>query len=180
MLLLLALVVLAALGFTIAAFWWIYLRPGKLTVVAPATYATPKGAVLHLRFPFVFVNDGAVTNVVSDLRLKVAEGGIADRHEFHWTSIRSKVSPSMDDFVDSAAPFVVNGRDARRLVLDFGQVPPEWRPEPGGSYPVRLEASNGQGEWRSLLEFTWFAPERAELLESGVAHRNTRSGGPLV
>jgi hypothetical protein len=175
MLLLLAVVVLAALGFTVAAFWWIYLRPGKLSVVAPATYATTGGAVLHLRFPFVFVNHGALPHVVSDLRLTVAGS-----NSFHWTSIRSKVSPAMDDFVDSAAAFIVDGRDARQLCLEFGQVPPEWRPEPGKSYPVSLEARNGQGEWDQLVEFTWFAPDRSDMLETGIAHRNAPSGGPLV
>lgn len=175
MLLLLAVVVLATLAFTVAAFWWIYQRPGKLTVVAPATYATTGGAVLHLRFPFVFVNDGAVPHVVSDLKLMVAGS-----NEFHWTAIRSKVSPSMDDFVDSAVAFIVRGRDARQLCLEFGQVPPEWRPEPGKAYPVSLSFRDAKGEWAELVEFTWFAPDRAELLESGVAHRNAPSGGPLV
>lgn len=175
MLLLLAVVVLAALGFTIAAFWWMYLRPGKLTAVAPTTYATTGGANLHLRFPFVFVNEGAAPQVVSDLHLTVAGS-----NEFHWTAVRSKVSPAMDDFVDSAAAFVVKGREARLLCLEFGQVPPEWRPEPGGSYPIALDARDGQGEWRRLVEFTWYAPQRADQLESGVAHRNASSGGPLV
>jgi hypothetical protein len=175
MLLLLAVVVLAALGFTLAAFWWLHLRPGRLAVVAPTTYATTGGAVLHLRFPFVFVNNGAIPAVVSDLRL-----GVDGQNEFHWTSIRSKVSPAMDDFVDSASAFIVAGRDARQLCLEFSQVPPEWRPEPGKSYPVRLEGRNGQGEWEQLVEFTWFAPERSDLLESGVALRNAPSAGPLV
>lgn len=175
MLLLLAVVVLASLVFTVAAFWWIHLQPPRLTVARPTTYATTGGAVLHLRFPFVLVNHGALPAVVTDLRLLVA-----GRNSFHWTSTRSTVSPAMGDFVDSAAAFAVAGRDARSICLEFGQVPPEWRPEPGESYPVSLEACDSQGEWRQLLEFTWYAPARAELLDNGVAHRNTPSGGPLV
>jgi hypothetical protein len=175
MLLLLSLVVLAALGFTLGAFWWMYLRPARLSAVAPSTYAIPAGAVLHLRLPFVFVNDGALPEVVTDLRLRVA-----DDNEFHWTSVRSKVAPSMDDFLDAARPFVVDGRDAVRLVVEFGQVPPEWRPEQGKAYPAVLEGADRSGEWRTLVEFTWFAPARLDQVGAGVAHRNRQGGGPLV
>lgn len=164
-----------ALLFTVAAFWWIFLRPGRLSVTPPATYATPSGPALRLRFPFVFVNHGAAPCVVADLRLRVA-----GNHEFHWASIRSKVSPSRDDFVDSAGAFAVRGQEARQMILEFGQVPPAWRPEPGKSYAVQLDVMAGSGEWGQILEFSWFAPKTDDLLEAGVALRNTPSGGPLL
>lgn len=166
---------LLTLAFTVLALWWVFLRPGSLVVSPPATYATASGPALRLRFPLVFVNRGATPGVVADMRLRVA-----GEHEFHWASVRSRVSPSRDDFVDSAGAFAVRGRDARRLVAEFGQVPPEWRPKPGEAYVVRLDVMNTDGAWRQLLEFFWFAPKTAELLEAGIAHRNTASGGPLL
>lgn len=164
-----------ALVFTVVAFWWLFMRPGRLTVPTPSTYATPPGPTLRLRLPLVFVNRGALPYVVADLRVLV-DG----EHEFHWSSVRSKISPAIDDFVDAAAPFSVKGRDARQMFIELGQVPPEWRPEPGESYALRVEARNGAGEWRRLVEFEWFAPMRVDLMASNVAHRNAASGGPLL
>jgi hypothetical protein len=166
---------LLTLFFTIAAFWWIFLRPGRLTTAAPDTYATPPGPTLRLRFPFVLLNTGAVPVVVADLRLIVDNA-----HEFHWSSVRKKISPSMDDFLDAAAPFAVRGRDAVQIFVEFGQVPPEWRPDPGAVYPIRLEAKDQSSRWKMVAEFDWWAPVRADLMTATVAHRNASSGGPLL
>ena len=166
---------LLALAFTIAAFWWIFLRRGRITTPAPDTYACPPGPTLRLRFPLVLLNSGAVPIVVSDIRL------IVDRlHEFHWSSVRKKISPSMDDFVDAAAPFAVKGRDAVQVFAEFGQVPPEWRPEVGQSYPVRLEVKDLGGHWKAVVEFEWWAPVREDQMNATVAHRNAAAGGPLL
>jgi hypothetical protein len=164
-----------ALAFTVAAFWWIFLRRGTITTAAPDTYATPQGPTLRLRFPFVLLNTGAIPLVVADLRLIV--DGV---HEFHWSSVRKKISPSMDDFLDAAAPFAVKGRDAVQLFAEFGQVPPEWRPEPGQSYPVKLEAKDQSGHWRQVIEFDWWSPVRVDQMTATVAHRNASAGGPLL
>ena len=169
------LIPLFALVFTIAAFWWVFLRRGRIITAAPDTYATPPGPTLRLRFPFVLLNTGAVPIVVADLRL------IVDRvHEFHWSSVRKKVSPSMDDFLDAAAPFAVKGRDAVQVFAEFGQVPPEWRPDPGQAYPVRLEVKDQRGRWAPCVDFEWWAPVRADLMTATVAHRNAAAGGPLL
>jgi hypothetical protein len=164
-----------ALAFTIAAFWWIFLRSGTITTAAPDTYATPPGPTLRLRFPFVLLNTGAIPVVVADLRLIV--DGV---HEFHWSSVRKKISPSMDDFLDAAASFAIKGRDAVQLFAEFGQVPPEWRPEPGESYPVKLEAKDQSGRWKQVVEFDWWSPVRVDQMTSNVAHRNAAAGGPLL
>jgi hypothetical protein len=153
----------------------VFLRRGRLVTAAPDTYATPPGPTLRLRFPFVLLNTGAVPIVVADLRL-IVDGS----HEFHWSSMRKKISPSMDDFVDAAAPFAVKGQDAVQVFAEFGQVPPEWRPEPAKVYPIRLEAKDHHGRWRPVTEFDWWAPIRADLMAATVAHRNASSGGPLL
>jgi hypothetical protein len=168
-------VTVLALVFTVAAFWWVFLRPGTITSAAPDTYATPPGPTLRLRFPFVLLNTGAIPVVVADLRL-IVEGV----HEFHWSSVRKKIAPSMDDFLDAAAPFAVKGRDAVQVFAEFGQVPPEWRPEPGKSYPVKLEAKDQTGRWKQVIEFEWWSPVRDDQLNATVAHRNASAGGPLL
>ena len=168
-------VTVLALVFTVAAFWWVFLRPGTITSAAPDTYATPPGPTLRLRFPFVLLNTGAVPVVVADLRL-IVEGV----HEFHWSSVRKKIAPSMDDFLDAAAPFAVKGRDAVQVFAEFGQVPPEWRPEPGQSYPVKLEAKDQSGRWKPVIEFEWWSPVRDDQMNATVAHRNAAAGGPLL
>lgn len=164
-----------ALAFSVAAFWWVFLRPGTLTSVAPDTYATPPGPTLRLRFPVVLLNTGALPVVVADLRLIV--DGV---HEFHWSSVRKKIAPSMDDFLDAAAAFAVRGRDAVQVFAEFGQVPPEWRPEIGKSYPVRLEAKDQRGHWKQVITFEWWAPARDDQINASVAHRNAAAGGPLL
>jgi hypothetical protein len=164
-----------ALALAVAAFWWVFLRRGVIVTPPPDTYAMPPGPTTRLRFPFVLLNTGATPMVVADLRLVVAGS-----HEFHWSSTRKKISPSMDDFLDAAAPFAIKGRDAVQLFAEFGQVPPEWRPEPGESYPVRLEAKDQTGQWRHVVEFEWWAPVRPDLMDSSVAHRNAAAGGPLL
>jgi len=166
---------LIALAFTIAVFWWTFLRRGRITTPAPDTYACPPGPTLRLRFPLVLVNSGAVPIVVSDIRL------VVDRvHEFHWSSVRKKISPSMDDFLDAAAPFAVTARGFVQMYAEFGQVPPEWRPEPGQAYTVVIEVKNERGRWSPAIEFDCWAPVRADLMTATVAHRNAAAGGPLL
>jgi len=167
--------VLLGLGFLVASFWWLYARRGRLVSTAPDTYATPPGPTMRLRFPLVLLNTGSLPLVVGDLRVIVSGA-----HEFHWASVRTKVSPSMDDFVDAATPFAVRPHDAVAIVAEFGQVPPEWRPEPGESYPVVIEAKDERGIWRPVVEFQWWAPNRVDLMAATVAHRNASTGGPLL
>ncbi len=154
-----------ALVFTVASFWWIYLRRGPLKVTTPDTYASAvTESQLRLRFPLVIFNTGAATVVVENLRL-VVEG-----QELEWITLRRSLRPTSKDVLDFAAPFTIEGRKARELFAEFGEAAPSWRPDLGCSYPMRIERKVG-AQWKPLLEFDWWAPQND--LEAYTAHRNT-------
>jgi hypothetical protein len=143
-----------ALLFTMASFWWIWLRPGRLHSFAPQTFASVEhqGGVL-VRFPLVLHNTGATPVVVEHLRLVINDRPV------DWTSIRRSVRPLEGDLLDNAAPFAVPGRSARELHAEFRDEAGGWLPEPGCGYPVTLEWLT-KGKWRRLVAFTWWAPAR--------------------
>lgn len=160
-------VALLALVFTVASFWWIWLRRGKLVATAPRYYASVSTThTLRIRFPIVVRNTGARPLVVEDLRMLVA-GETLD-----WTTTRSTVKPqdkSVGDVVDVASPFAVAGRETLPVIAEFGTDGPSWRPDPATPYLVVIEAVV-RGSWKVLAEFTWWTP--ATDLGAYIAHRN--------
>lgn len=109
------LVPVLALGFTVASFWWICLRRGRLTIAPPryqATASTP--AQFRLRFPLVFHNAGVRSIVVEELRL------VIDDEPLDWITTRTTVRPGSENVADYAAPFVIPGRDTRIVIAEFG------------------------------------------------------------
>jgi hypothetical protein len=164
------LVPVGALVFTVASFWWIWLRRGRLTAAAPHTYSSAVTAShLRIRFPLVIYNTGARAIVIENLRL-VVEG-----HELEWISLRRTVRPMPEDVLDFAAPFHVPGREARQVFAEFGEGPPSWRPELGASYPVRIERKV-RGRWATLVEFEWWAPNNDP--DAYITHRNAAGAAP--
>lgn len=58
----------AALAFTIASFWWLNVRKGRLRVIAPHQAGIyPGQALFRLRLPLLLQSTGAQTFVVSDM-----------------------------------------------------------------------------------------------------------------
>lgn len=159
-----------ALVFTVASFWWIYLRRGRLRLTTPDTYASSlTAAKVRVRFPLVIFNTGAAAIVIGNLRL------IVDNHELEWISVRRSVRTFSDDFVDFAAPFAIAGREASRVIAEFGDDQPPWVPELGRSYRVRIDRKVGD-RWKRLGEFDWWTPAK----DPGpyIGHRNAPTGGP--
>lgn len=158
------LVPVLALVFTVASFWWIYLRRGRLSASAPDSYASVLSeSMTRIRLPLVIYNSGAATLVVDSLRLVIED------HQFEWISVRESLKPHEDDFVDFAAPFPVGGRGARRIFAEFGENPPVWSVGPGRTYQVRVEHRAGD-RWKELATFNWSAPNHD--LKAYIAHRN--------
>ena len=63
-------VAICALAFTIASFWWLNARRGRLKTYEPHTFAaaiTPQ--VVRLRLPLVLYNTGAIPIIVQNLRV---------------------------------------------------------------------------------------------------------------
>lgn len=159
------LVPVLALVFTVASFWWIWLRRGRLTVAAPRYQASASTAQqLRIRFPLVFRNAGARSIVVEDLRL------VIDGEAFDWITTRKTLRPETDDVADFAVPFVVAGREARTVIAEFGINGDTWRPDPARSYAVTLERIV-RGEWKHAGAFTWWTGP-AETMGSYLARRN--------
>jgi hypothetical protein len=65
-----AVVAICALIFTVASFWWLNARRGRLKTFEPHTFAaaiTPQ--IVRLRLPLVLYNTGAIPIVVQNLRV---------------------------------------------------------------------------------------------------------------
>lgn len=153
-----------ALVFTIASFWWIYLRRGRLRVAVPGTYASAvTGSTLRVRFPLVIFNSGAAAIVVDSLRLVVED------HELEWISTRSTLRPKPEDFLDFASPFAIRGREAYEVHAEFGDDGKAWHPELGQTYHMRIDWKDS-ARWKELIDFDWHAPDHD--VASYIARRN--------
>jgi hypothetical protein len=147
-----------ALMFTLASFWWLNARLGKLESYEPHSFAAAVNleAVVMLRFPLVLYNTGARPIVVQNLRLFFPEetAAIAD---MPWRITRTKLRPDPDDYKDLPAAFAVPGRTAQQVFIEFGGPFPGVVPR-GRDYLVRIEAKLGhKAEWTPLLTFTLHA-----------------------
>jgi hypothetical protein len=149
------LVSICALVFTVASFWWLNARQGRLRCYEPHTFAAAvQGAVtLFLRFPLVLRNTGAAPIVVQDLRLKFPDEPNA-LLPLPWRTTRSQIKPDSDDGHQFPAVFALPGRAAERFFIEFGG------PFPGlvlaaRDYRVVIEVRVGHRKgWHTLLDFT--------------------------
>jgi hypothetical protein len=154
----LAAVTVAALAllFTVASFWWIQVRRGRLVSYEPQTYSGYiMGGGFRLRLPLTIYNTGATTLVVIDLRLSFVEQDVTAP----VITFRRSVKAMTGDVEDYAHPFAVPGRSAVTRFVEFGTK--HWAPDPDTWYRLRVEARTGDdGEWSELLEFELSSPEK--------------------
>jgi hypothetical protein len=127
-----------ALLFTVASFWWIQVRRGRLVSYEPQTYAGyVSGGGFRFRLPLTIYNTGARTLVVIDLRLS-----FVDQDETAPViTFRRSVKPRTDDVEDFAHPFAVPGRSAVTRFVEFGTK--HWAPDPDTWYRLKVEARTG-------------------------------------
>lgn len=110
----------AALLFTVASFWWIHWRRGKLLAAAPRTYAAAASTdKMILLFPFVFHNTGPRAYVVRDLRLRFTDE--PDGRPMNWERVRERIQAPEMRF---AAGFPVAGGAAIQMFCEFERRPP--------------------------------------------------------
>lgn len=162
-----------ALVFTVASFWWIHARQGKLRGFEPHTYAAVVGGaeLLLIRLPLVLYNTGPKPIVVQNLRLMFPDGP-AGFGGLPWRNTRSQLKPVPEDLGDLPAVFAVPGRTAQPWFIEFGGPFPGIVPE-AREYIVRVEAKLGhrRQDWTTVLTF----PLRAQNMTNPsayIAHSN--------
>jgi hypothetical protein len=155
-----------ALVFTVASFWWIQVRRGRLVSYEPQTYSgyTMSGG-FRFRLPLTIYNTGARALVVIDLRLSFVEQNVT----VPVISFRRTIKATSGDVEDFAHPFAIPGRSAVSRFVEFGTN--HWAPDPDTWYRLRVEVRTGDdGDWSELLEFKLSSPEKAKA-SAYIAYR---------
>lgn len=143
-----------ALLFTIGSFWWLNARQGKLTSFEPQSFAaciTPD--ILRLRFPVVLYNAGAKPIVVQDMRLRFLDEPRWN-DPLPWVGTRTQIKPAPEEGHDFPAVFVLPGRTAQQMFIEFGGRFPEVMPL-ARDYLVGVEVMLGhRQDWQPAVTFT--------------------------
>jgi hypothetical protein len=141
-----------ALLFTIASFWWMNWRKGKLYVGSPRTYAA-FGSIegkMVLEFPFVFYNNGPLPIIVQNLRIILLDEDPAIPLNF----IATETKLGNNENRSFATQFPIRGQEALLLICEF-QRDPGQRIFEQMVYPIELQAVIGNSKkWKRLCKFT--------------------------
>jgi len=166
-------VAVAALLFTIASFWFMNVRRGKLKVSAPHAYAlASNNAVMLLRLPLAIYNTGARAIIVRDLRCWFGSDQTAQWDPLPWRTTRKTLKPESDDVKDFPTPFPVRGREAATLVAEFGHPLPGFSVS-NGKYRVRVQVlDDASDSWYDLVGFDLFVNVKADAVGRYIAYRN--------
>ncbi|MFE7778108.1 hypothetical protein ACFU5O_30245 [Streptomyces sp. NPDC057445] len=144
----------SALVFTVASFWWLNARQGRLESWEPHSFAAiVRGSMVRLRLPLVLHNTGAKPIVVQDLRLTFPDEP-ASHLPLLWAASRSRLQPGPDEELELPTGFVVAGREAQQLFIEF-EAPFSGLVPEARDYKVRIQVRVGHRKgWHSLLTFT--------------------------
>jgi hypothetical protein len=146
-------VAVCALLFTVASFWWLNARQGRLKSYEPHMFsATFPSHMVRIRLPLIIYNTGPNPIVVQGLRLRfLDEPGC---QPLGWVATRTQVQPSADDGPDFPPVFSVTGRTAYQLFAEFGAPALGFKLEKR-DYRARVEVKMGHRQnWKTLLNFT--------------------------
>ncbi|MEV5735023.1 hypothetical protein [Streptomyces sp. NPDC052292] len=143
-----------ALLFTVASFWWLNARQGRLQAWEPHSFAAiVHGSTARLRLPLVLHNTGPKPIVVQDLILTFPDEP-ASHLPLLWVSSPSRLQPGPDEEAKLPAGFVVPGREAQQLFLEFDAPFSGFLPE-ARDYKAQIQVRVGHRKgWRRLLTFT--------------------------
>jgi hypothetical protein len=161
----------AALLFTIASFWWLNARRGRLVCAPPHAFGMAASAqVFLLRLPLALYNTGARSLVVRDLRCWFPE--TRQVLALPWRTTRRTLRPESGDVEDFPTPFPVRGREAVPVIPEFGGPFPGFTLDEGSHRCVVEILENDRDDWRVLLDFTLHVTGKAELRRKYLAYRN--------
>jgi hypothetical protein len=141
-----------ALVFTIFSFWWMNWRKGKLIVGPPRSYAlvAPGEKELLIELPLIFYNNGAATQVIQNLRLKLEQNNKSTILNFNNTESDLGSSDSNRQW---ARQFAIEGRKAHSNIFAFNRKHGEFVPSQG-KCKATLEGKLYENmEWKEMLIF---------------------------
>ena len=129
-----------ALVFSVASFWWLNARRGKLIVTPPHAFviAGAGSTVLLLRFPLVIYNTGAKATVVRDLQCRFSSD-TSQVLPLPWRGTYNLLPGGHQSIREYPTPFAVPPREAIPLNIEFGGPFPGLAVEPGKTYSVQIE-----------------------------------------
>jgi hypothetical protein len=159
-----------ALLFTVATFWWLNARRGRLKSFAPHTFsALITREEVRLVFPLVLYNSGAVPIIIQNLHFKFIDEsrskGLA------WVTTRREVRPQKDDWTFPAV-FSVAGRTAYQTFVEFKASSLGFSLK-AADYRVAVEARLGhKKDWHTALTFTLHAGRIGDP-ENFITYENT-------
>ncbi|GLP65751.1 hypothetical protein TUSST3_23710 [Streptomyces sp. TUS-ST3] len=140
--------------FTVASFWWLNARQGRLKSYEPYSFAGAATPHLTLvRLPLVFYNTGPKPIVVQNLQIRFPDEP-ASLLPLPWRNSWPQLMPVSEDRAAMPAVFAVDGRKAEQRFIEFGAPFPGFIPQ-ARDYTVTLEGTLGHRKgWRPLLTFT--------------------------
>jgi len=147
----------AALLFTVASFWWLQARRGKLTMSGIPAFAAHVGndRRLAIRLPIPLYNTGARTRLVDELRLVFPSW---DDGQAQWQTFHPTLKPQSGDgdTHDFAGPYPIDGRRAAMRFIKFTYSFGLMLPEPRDTL-CRVEARlDGSSAWTVVGSFTLY------------------------
>ncbi|GAA2729401.1 hypothetical protein CAE01nite_28760 [Cellulomonas aerilata] len=137
----------SALVFTVASFWWLNARRGRLTMTEVRIFsAYIRSDLSLLRLPITLFNTGASALVVVDLRLQMQSG--ESRATLATRTFRTTIRPGSDDVDDFPYPYAVAGRSVVTRFVEFtgdARVMAAGKPA-----TIQLEALIDRKGWREI------------------------------
>jgi hypothetical protein len=148
-------VAIAALIFSVASFWWIQARRGKLTSFPPQTFSGHLSIDSStIRLPLSIFNNGAAPIITTDLRLRLRTPN-NEEILMGAQTIRRSLKPESDDVDDFMHPICIPGRAVVSKHIEFeSRVPPQ-KLLLGTPVTAIVEGMQDHGsEWIELVSFT--------------------------
>jgi hypothetical protein len=151
-----------ALVFSVASFWWLNARRGKLIVTPPHAFviAGDGSTVLVLRFPLVVYNTGAKATVVRDIQCRFSSD-TGQVLPLPWRGTYSLLPGGPESIREYPTAFAIPPRDAVPLNVEVGGPFPGLAVEPGKTYSVRIEIlPTHRNVWRPVVTFDLAVPQK--------------------
>jgi hypothetical protein len=115
------LIAVLALVFSVASYWALNARRGRLQAFPPTAFAAslPTSGTAIIRLPLALYNDGAVPIVILDLQLRLLPQPDSNLRPLTWDRVRDRLRPEPEDGFRFASAFALDGRAAGTYFVEF-------------------------------------------------------------